>query len=287
MSSPVIYAKPKRGVVYRNTVNFYKVKGGRVYAPASGKVKQEGKDVVVKQKDGRKHTLTNVKLRKSKSGKSVSSGAWIGKAVKSKVKYKVFGSNGKQKDAMKVVQKKDGKQPKWMNVKKVLGATIGEMNGGGNERKVVWHTTESGNSESAIDGVANYIVSKDISYHILYNPWTGQFRQMYAADVPARSVGNAYNPYMANNRHGEICIQVSIVGKASQKPLDGGSPMKNRRKLMQFLDQWEIPRKNISDTKNHSRSQWVKSGHTTHGSAPDNWDRTDPGPVNWSKLLAP
>jgi hypothetical protein len=61
--------------------------------------------------------------------------------------------------------------------------------------------------------------------------------------------------------------------------------MYGRRDLMEWLDDWGIPRVlNLDNSR--SKKNWEKSGHSTHRSCPGN-DHTDPGKINKKRLLGP
>lgn len=295
MPNPIPYRTPIRATsVYRSRrreVKWRGVRGGRVYAPVAGvlSVTRWGR-VVVTTDRGHSHRLAGVRPRKRLIGRRVKRGRWIGNAKARTVRYRVVNPRGKPRDALRVTRR--GKlwrnPPMWLpGAPRLHAYRAGDWpdmsSEGGDEVKVIWHTTESGRDSQAIWGVARYITREHKSYHVLWNPWTGQFIALYPADVPARSAANGGG--MATNRHGRLAVQVSIVGRAADKPLAGGSPLKGRRRLMQWFDQLGIPR-----TQNAVRSvaAFKMSGHTTHAATPGNWhNRTDPGPVDWDRLLAP
>lgn len=281
MASPVPYSKPKRRLLNKKTLKFKTAPGSFIYAPIDGKVTSKNGLVVIENAKGFEHTLSNVKLTKRGS---VQAGERIGHASKKFIVYTRF-YQGKIADAMPTVNRKDAIAPKeWMPGAKKDHANgeAGQM-GPGNERKVVWHTSESGNDANAIHGVVNWVKQQRSEYTICWNPYTGQLIQLFPAHVGARAVMNGYS--IAANRHGKICIQVCVIGRWGNEPLVK-SPMKGRRELMEWLDSWGIPRENITNN-NRSVSEWQKSGHTTHRSAPKPNDHTDPGPVNWNRLFAP
>lgn len=281
MSSPVPYSKPQRRLLNKKTLKFKTAPGSYVYAPIHGHLTSKNGLVIIENEKGFNHTLTNVKL--SKRGKVVA-GERIGVATKKFVVYTRY-YRGKIVDAMPAVERNDAPKPKeWMPAAKKDRANgeAGVM-GPGNERKAVWHTSESGNDARAIFGVADWVKRQRSEYTIMWNPYTGQLVQLFPADVGARAVMNGFT--IAANRHGKICIQICVIGRAANAPLVK-SPMKGRRELMEWLDSWGIPRENIT-ADNRSVSQWQKSGHTTHRSAPKPNDHTDPGPVDWKRLFAP
>lgn len=282
MASPAPYSKPKRRILNKKTVKFKTAKGSYIYAPTSGKAYQARGGVIIKAEGKTVHLLSGVKL--NKPGK-YSAGERIGRATGSKVIYKK--KNGKEiVDAMVTVNRKNN----WPDPKKGMpgakwvghSGEPGQM-GPGDERKAVWHTSESGNDSNAIYGVAEWVKRQQSEYTIAWNPYTGQVVQFFAADQGARAVMNGYT--IPANRHGKICIQVCVIGRGANAPLVK-SPMKGRREIMEWLDSWGIPRKDIT-SNNRSVSKWKESGHTTHRSAPQPNDHTDPGPINWNKLFAP
>jgi hypothetical protein len=147
-------------------------------------------------------------------------------------------------------------------------------------RSVVFHTSESGNDAGAIAGVANWVKSQSSEYHLLWNPWTGQFRQLIAASQSARALRNGEGGYRTN-RKGTRLIQVCIIGRTSQKPLAGGSPLLGWDSLRGWLDGHGIP--HTDRTGSRSRGAWESSGVHRHADAPGN-DHTDPGPIDFARL---
>lgn len=281
MASPVPYSEPKRRLLNKKTLKFATAPGSFIYAPVTGKAYQAKGGIVIKTDTSVVHLLSGVKLNKPGN---YSAGERIGKATGKSVVYSKK-HHKEYLDAMDAVKHPQHLDPKkWMPGAKNVGhhGEAGQM-GPGNERKVVWHTSESGNDHSAIDGVVNWVKQQQSEYTICWNPYTGQFRQLMPADVGARAVMNGYT--IPANRHGKICIQVCVIGRGANAPLVK-SPMKGRRELMEWLDSWGVPRKNIT-SDNRSVLEWKKSGHTTHRSAPKPNDHTDPGPVDWKRLLAP
>lgn len=281
MCSPVPYSKPKRRLLNKFVVKFATAPGSFVYSPIHGKVTSVRGVVHIENEKGFFHTLTGVKLN---SRGQVRAGDRIGIATGRKVIYTRYFRN-KIIDAMPAVERNDGPKPKkyMPGVRDVGHHGEAGIMGPGNERKVVWHTSESGNDDQAIFGVAEWVKSQGSEYTIAWNPYTGQFLQFFPADVGARAVMNGYS--IPANRHGKVCIQVCVIGRGANSPLSK-SPMKGRRRLMEWLDSWGIPREDIT---NNSRSvdAWTRDGHTTHRSAPKPNDHTDPGKINFKKLFAP
>lgn len=281
MASPVPYSTPKRRLLNKKTVKFATAPGSFVYAPADGRLYPAKNGVVIKNENGFLHMLSGVVA--SKPGKYVA-GERIGRARGKSVVYTRRNKTEGIIDAMPIVKRNDNLKPKeWMpGATKKPSSGAGDM-GPGDERKVVWHTSESPNDSSAIHGVVNWVKQQSSEYTIAWNPYTGQLVQMFPATGGARAVMNGYS--IPANRHGKVCIQVCVIGRAANAPLVK-SPMKGRRELMEWLDSWGIPRRDIT-SNNRSVDQWTKSGHTTHKSAPKPNDHTDPGPIDFKKLFAP
>lgn len=281
MASPVPYSTPRRRLLNKKVVKFATANGSFVYAPASGRLYPAKNGVIIKTEGGFLHTLSNVEA--TKPGKYIA-GERIGRARGKSVIYTKRNKKDGIVDAMPVVLREDGPDPKpWMpSATKKPSSGAGEM-GPGDERKAVWHTSESGNDSNAIHGVVNWVKQQSSEYTIAWNPYTGQLVQMFPATGGARAVMNGYT--IPANRHGKICIQVCVIGRAANAPLVK-SPMKGRRELMEWLDSWGIPRKDITNP-NRSVPAWTRNGHTTHRSAPKPNDHTDPGPIDFKKLFAP
>lgn len=288
MASPAPYSKPRRSKLRNKVITFRTRKGSRVYAPVSGILKQKGRSLTLTTKGGWVHKISNTRPVKQRIGEMIQVGERVGTARGRKIRYIRRTKTGGLRDGMPTVTKNNNeKSGNWMpGVKRVRASGGGDMStGGGNEVKVVWHTTESSDARGVIDTVAKYVVNKNVAYHILWNPKTGEIVQLYPANVAARALENASN--LATNRHGKLCIQVSIVGKASDRPLKAGKDLKGRRNLMEWFDGHGIPRKAI-DSDSRSREMFTRSGHTNHRSAPGN-THTDLYMTkhDWKKLLAP
>lgn len=282
MSSPAPYSKAKRRLVDRLTVRLATAPGSFIYAPHGGVAAVKGRDVVITTSAGWKHILRGVKLKKKGT---VRTGDRIGVATGRRIIYKRLSKSGRVVDALSVCNRDDApKGPKWMrNVKRMPSKNWGVM-GPGEERKAVWHTSESGNDSSAVFGVVNWVKKVESEYTIVWNPYTGQLIQIYPAHVGARSVKNGWT--VPANRHGKVCIQICVIGRAANAPLSK-SPMKGRRRLMEWLDSWGIPRVDITRSDRDVHTWTSRSGHTTHRSAPRPNDHTDPGPIDFKKLFAP
>lgn len=299
MSSPVRKAKSRAGSKYPKRTYWSVNKGHWVRAPNNGKMTVNKNGVVRVLSGGKKqyrHLLYGVKARKGFHGKNVKDGQWIGVATSRKLvtyRRRKKLSSGKiiELGTKKVIARPVGghkptvKATLWMpGVRQVRawGALDMRHGGGYTARKVTFHTTESGNDSGSIVWLPKYVIDRGSSYTVLWNPWTGQFRQMYAANVGARSLKGGRWGY-ETNRNGRINIQVSIVGRASQRPLAGGSPLKGRQRLIEWLDAWGIPHTDITSAS-RSKAAYNRSGYSSHASVPYN-DHYDPGATGGFKLL--
>lgn len=281
MANIAPYARYRRKILNRKSLRFKTATGSYIYAPARGKAIQKGKDVIIRTDKKFVHFITDVHLVHAGH---VEAGARIGSARGRKVIYSRYSPSGKQLDAKVAVDRKNGLRPTpWMpNVtRKPAHGPAGEM-GPGDERVAVWHTSESDNGPDAIYGVVDWVRAKESEYTLVWNTYTGQKIQLFPAHVGARAMLN--DGSYPVNRHGKIRIQICVVGRAADAPLKN-SPLRGRRDIMAWLDDWGIPRKS---TINHSRSRtaWERSGHTDHKSAPGN-DHVDPGKIDFKKLFAP
>lgn len=292
VTSPAPYSKPKRLLFSKYGVKFATKAGSYVYAPHGGTVHTDGGSLVVCTASKYEHKIRNVKLsERLKAGDVVRSGQRIGTAVGRKIVYTRRGPSGKEIDAMEVALRDDSRvAPRefFKPAKRRVPADPGGVMGPGTERKVVWHTSES-DWRDGIDGVVEWIQKMGSQYTLLWNPYEKdrrkRFVQIYSSRVGARALKNDFN--FPTNRHGELCIQICVIGRKSDSPLSK-SPMYGRRELMEWLDYHKIPRKLVFDQKNPKRSrvQWMQSGHATHSVCPGN-DHTDPGYINTKKLFAP
>lgn len=160
--------------------------------------------------------------------------------------------------------------------------SIGGSMEGQNYKSVVWHTSESGHTAGTIDGVAKWVKQQSSEYNLLWNPWTGELVQLIAADRSGRALKNAAGNYRTN-RKGVIRLQVCVIGRVTDRPLAGGSPMKKADYVMAWIRELGVPDK-VNTSTTRQKSDWEKSGHTTHRWAPGN-DHYDPGLVDWDDLF--
>lgn len=156
----------------------------------------------------------------------------------------------------------------------------GVMEGSGS-RKIVLHTSES--SPGSIDGVVNWIVGRNISYHLVIDDKLKKAVQLYPFDKAARSLLNGgINNGIGCNRSGAVCIQICVVGYAKDRPIDSLSPWAVKL-LRDIADSWGVPLK-VRKNPKRSVSNWLnRSGFFTHAGAPGN-DHHDPGRFKKRKL---
>lgn len=285
MCSPAPYSRPKRRIVSRKQVVLRTAKGSYIYAPAPGSVHTDHGVVTITH--GRfKHVLKGVRYKRK--GNPRFHGARIGVATGRKVIYSVY-EDGKQIDAMPFAIRNDSKRKPRLVMKgarKVKPQSEAGVMGPGDEHCAVWHTSES--NPGTTGPVLDWVQSQGSQYTIIWDPYEKnpkkRFTQIFQADDGARALKNADNDSYGTNRHGKIRIQICVIGRAGNAPLVK-SPMYGRRDLMEWLDDWGIPRVLNLDL-GRSKHNWEKSGHTTHRSCPGN-DHGDPGAINKKRLLGP
>lgn len=171
--------------------------------------------------------------------------------------------------------------PKKRAVRKPAGLA-GVMEGSGS-RKIVLHTSES--DPGSIDGVVNWIRGRNISYHLVIDDKLKKAVQLYPFDKAARSLLNGgINNGVGCNRSGAVCIQICVVGRAKDRPIDSLSPW--AVKLIQDIaDSWGVPLRVRYNWKRSSRRWLNRSGVFTHRGAPGN-NHGDPGAFKRRKLEA-
>lgn len=288
MTSPVPYSEPKRRTFKYDELAFVTSKGSYVYAPATGHMDVIDGDVVIF--DGHlRHILKNVRLGRNRAPYP---GARIGHATGRRVYYSVeYKEKGiwKRGNPMPTILRSDSqRRPRNLmpQAHKFTPTSPAGLMGPGNERCAVWHTSES--DPGSIEIVADWVQDQGSQYHIIWDGYEKnprkRFIQIFSPHEGARALENADNDQYGTNRHGKVRIQICVIGRAKKKPLVK-SPMYGRRDLMEWLDDWNIPRKFNLDN-GRSKHEWEKSGHTTHRSCPGN-DHVDPGKINTKKLLGP
>ena len=282
MCNPAPYSTPKRRVIRRKQVSRVTAKGSYIYAPVHGAVSIDG-DTVTLTRGAQKHVLKGVRYtRKHK----LYAGARIGVATGRRVYYSVY-VDGIAIDALHFARLRDSKRKRRMLMKdarKVTPKDEAGVMGPGRERCAVWHTSESNPGTSDI--VLDWVQMQGSQYTIIWDPYEKnpkkRFTQIFLPDDGARAVENDGD--YGTNRHGAVRVQICVIGRAGNAPLSK-SPMYGRRDLMEWLDDWDIPRRlNLDNSR--SRANWEKSGHTTHRSCPGN-DHADPGKISKKRLLGP
>lgn len=156
----------------------------------------------------------------------------------------------------------------------------GRMEGRGS-RKIVLHTSES--DPGSLQGVVNWVKSRNTGYHLIIDDKLKKAVQLYPFDKAARSLLNGgINNGVGCNRSGEVCIQICVVGRAKDAPVNSLSPW--AIKLVQDIaESWGVPLV-VRRNKGRSVKTWLsKSGIYTHAGAPGN-DHTDPGWFKRSKF---
>lgn len=155
-------------------------------------------------------------------------------------------------------------------------------------RKIVLHNEGADRSAPGMSAkaLAEYVRSKGIEYHAVWNPYTGEFAQLLPADEAARSMlnGGVYNG-IGCNRHGTICLQVCVVNFGNKPFTD--SPMRGVEKLVAWADSLEIPRKARSkwgSGAGRGTAEFDVSGWHGHCHGPNN-DHHDPSNIDIKKMF--
>jgi hypothetical protein len=172
----------------------------------------------------------------------------------------------------------------------------------GGPPRATWHTTEDDPHQKSALQVAEYLRSVDYCSHIVWNPVSGDVVQMIPADRAARALRNE-DGGVQTNRHGQVNIQVEVVGRAAQPFTDG--PMVGRHAVVEWLRSHGIPdvwpagqplaygpderRPGVNPAAygkaNGTRDSWHAGGHFGHSQVPEN-HHGDPGRIDVHKLLS-
>lgn len=165
-------------------------------------------------------------------------------------------------------------------------------NGGsmvGGPPRAVWHTTENDPDKTSAASIAEYLNRVGYQVHIVWNPVSGEIVQMLPANLAGRGLENAAGG-VQTNREGQVCIQIEVVGRASE-PFTNG-PMKGLGEIMAYLDANAIPRQwpqgpppHVNHRSTASTGVWKgHGGHYGHSQVPEN-HHTDPGALDVGKLF--
>lgn len=166
----------------------------------------------------------------------------------------------------------------------------GAMDTPGNPPRVVWHTTESPAGGSYFTSIAAYLIRVGAEPQVIYDPVTDKLGQFGPLNRSGRALRN--DGSRRTNREGKVCIQVEVLGRASQPWTKGFDPAKkpNFRKLLAAMrahgvpDTWPAgkPPATAAAATKRNRSTWQsKGGHFGHSQVPGN-DHWDPGGIDTS-----
>ena len=170
-----------------------------------------------------------------------------------------------------------------------------EKMAGGPRRGITIH--DEGATRPAVDRkkditwLADYTNQRRISYHLDYNPDTGQWIQMIPFDCAARSMvgGDVDGRGNSANRAGTYNIQICLAGYnvSHGGPKPDWKKAKNLWVLAELIDRYGIPLKMRSQwggKASRGKSAWMRGGiqghchgvHDTH---------TDPGDVDVREMV--
>jgi len=166
----------------------------------------------------------------------------------------------------------------------------GAMDYPGNPPRTVWHTTESPAGGNYFFSVAAYLIRVASEPQIIYDPVTDRMGQFGPLTQSARALQN--DGSRRTNREGKACIQVEVLGRASQPWTKGFDPADkpNFRRMLAAMRAHGIPdvwpagaplaTAAAVAKKPRSKTTWQnKGGHFSHGQVPGqtHWD---PGAID-------
>jgi hypothetical protein len=166
----------------------------------------------------------------------------------------------------------------------------GAMDYPGNPPRVVWHTTESPAGASYFTSVAAYLIRVASEPQVIYDPVSDKIGQFGPLTQSARALQN--DGSRRTNREGKVCIQVEVLGRASEPWTKGFDPTKkpNYQKLIAanrahgVPDVWPAgnPKATAAEVAKtpRNRTTWQsKGGNFSHGQIPGqtHWD---PGAID-------
>jgi hypothetical protein len=149
-------------------------------------------------------------------------------------------------------------------------------------KHVVWHRSEGNGGKGTAKSIAAYVLREAKEYSMVVDV-AGGCVQLYPITTGARSLENGgVDGGVGCNRDAAICFQICLTGFTKDKgDIDKFLATDTGKKLMAWLDDWGIPRVDVSDP-HRGMGKWRTDGHTTHASAPHN-SHTDGVPLGWLK----
>jgi hypothetical protein len=182
---------------------------------------------------------------------------------------------------------------KWAKRRPMPGA---EGMAGGSRKGITIHdegaTRNASQRKGDVTWLADYVNSERISYHLIYNPDTGQWIQMIPFDKAARSMmgGDVDGRGNSANRAGTYNIQVCLAGYNASHggPKPDWKKAKNLWVFAELMDRYGIPAKVRSEwgsEAGRSKKAWMAGGIQGHRHGPHD-DHTDPGVIDVKGMLA-
>lgn len=166
---------------------------------------------------------------------------------------------------------------------------------GGDRRGITVH--DEGQTRSAaqrrgdITWLADYTNARRISYHLDYNPDTGQWIQMIPFNYAARSMvgGDVDGRGNSANKAGRYNIQICLAGYnvSHGGPKPNWKKAKNLWVLAELIDRYRIPlrvRSQWGGKASRSRKAWMAGGIQGHVHGPND-THTDCGDVDIPEML--
>lgn len=159
--------------------------------------------------------------------------------------------------------------------------------------RVVWHTTEAPSGEPHMFGrMHDVLTDKSAEPHILIDPITDRMGQYFPLSLSGRALKNDTDG-TRNNRVGEVCIQIEVIGYAADPFTNDWRPGPNWNNLLRAIRSWGIPDAlpagpppPYPGPSNRPRTTWrTVGGHYAHANIPGN-SHGDPGAINMSKIFA-
>ena len=166
----------------------------------------------------------------------------------------------------------------------------GAMDYPGNPARTVWHTTESPAGSAYFTSIAAYLIRVGSEPQVIYDPDSDKIGQFGPLTQSGRALKN--DGSRRTNREGKVCIQVEVLGRASQPWTKGFNPAKkpNYRRLIAAMrahgipDVWPAGKPAATAAAvakgARSRTTWQnKGGHYGHCHVPAN-SHWDPGAID-------
>ena len=152
-------------------------------------------------------------------------------------------------------------------------------------------TRSASERKKDITWLADYTNQKRISYHLDYNPDTGQWIQMIPFDCAARSMkgGDVDGRGNSANRAGRYNIQICLAGYNTSHggPKPNWKKAKNLWVIALLIERYNIPHRVRSEwgsKAGRSKKSWMAGGVQGHVHGPHD-DNTDPGDIDIDLMI--